>query len=364
MGLVLHDLVRIKLPDRELHNSRMFVDLCENIHIHYRELRIVFSLDEYFEFASILGISTEDARNYLAQNPDYEEGKYGTTVMIAGGPERQLKLLENSPRPNQSTYFANDFAIELQAASVIDEIHVHWRDYRVALSREHFHLIADAFNKGNSELLAFEQTHDYFREPHESRSIEDFSEERAKYKNCPAKTFDEVLVPIGSVKTRFRDIMEEFKPLPQTIDLLRRAFVEGERIAPILLSTEKNGDHIIIDGQHRFYAAKTLDQSHIRCVIVDITFDESDKFRKAEYLLKEFDRETHYRFNTSAFNREFIAHKLGRHYKDHFYKKLKEDKTHRTRAAIFKLRTGVVGIAKHFPCLYEFLKRIRRGFLR
>ena len=348
MGLVLHDLVRRKLPDRELHNSRMFVDLCENIHIHYRELRIVFSLDEYFEFASILGVSTEDARNYLAQNPDYEEGKYKTTLMVAGGPERQLKLLENSPKPNQSTYFANDFAIELQAASVIDEIHVHWRDYRIALSRKHFHLIADAFSKAKSELVAFEQTQDYIREPHEGRSIEDFAQERKRYKKYQTKTVDERLVPISSVKTRFSDIMKEFKPLPQTIELLKCAFVKGERIAPILLSTEANGDHVIIDGQHRFYAAKILGLSHVGCVIADITFDESDKFRKAEYLLKEFDRETQYRFNTSAFNREFIAHKLGKHYKNHFYRKLKKSKVDTAKASVRRLWAAIAVVAKRF----------------
>ena len=78
MGEIKKDLARIKLPDREHHNSRMFIDLCENIHIHYREFRTVFSLDEYFEYAKILEDSTKDVRAYLAQNPDYQEGTYGT----------------------------------------------------------------------------------------------------------------------------------------------------------------------------------------------------------------------------------------------------------------------------------------------
>jgi len=74
MGRAKKELARINLPDREAHNSRMFVDLCENIHIHYREFQIVFSLDEYFEFTDLVARSTEDVRSYLAQNPDYLEG--------------------------------------------------------------------------------------------------------------------------------------------------------------------------------------------------------------------------------------------------------------------------------------------------
>ena len=96
MGTVKLILAETKLRDREKHNSRMFVDLCENIHIHYREYRFVFSLAEYFEFANIISKSTQDVRNYLYQNPAFEEQGYRTTLMIAGGKERQMKFLSSS----------------------------------------------------------------------------------------------------------------------------------------------------------------------------------------------------------------------------------------------------------------------------
>ena len=38
MGSVKLELSKVNLPDRELHNSRMFIDLAENIHIHHREV--------------------------------------------------------------------------------------------------------------------------------------------------------------------------------------------------------------------------------------------------------------------------------------------------------------------------------------
>ena len=43
MGSIKKLLASADLPDRELHHSRMFVDLAENIHIHYREYRLIFS---------------------------------------------------------------------------------------------------------------------------------------------------------------------------------------------------------------------------------------------------------------------------------------------------------------------------------
>jgi hypothetical protein len=212
MGLVRELLAEINLPDREVHNSRMFVDLCENIHIHYREIRIVFSLDEYFEFVDILQKSTADVRNFLAQNPDYKEGVYPTTVMVAGGPGRQRKLLENSPAANKSTYFPNHFAIELQDESVIDEIHVHWRDYRIALNRDHFRRIAQAFADAERKLTAFESSHLYLRKEHPDRTMQSYALERAKYAEEQTRIQGEIDVPLAMIRTKDPDFLATYQP--------------------------------------------------------------------------------------------------------------------------------------------------------
>ena len=346
MGEVLLDLSRVRLPDREAHNSRMFIDLCENIHIHYREFRIVFSLDEYFEFVDILQRSTEDVRNYLAQNPDYEEQKYGTTLMFAGGKERQKKLLENSPQPNRSKYFSNHFGIELQAESVVDEIHVHWRDYRLALPREHFKKIAGAFEVAAQKLEEFEKQHNYERKHHRDRTMEAFEEERRKYKPYETGIVDEATIRLDKVHTRFSDIVNEFNPDSNAIKHLINLYKKDARVFPILLSTEQNGEHHIIDGNHRFFAAKKAGKEQINCIISDITFEQSESFRKAESLLKKFDRETGYKYHTSGFNREFFCYKMGRFYKDHFYRK--------TKVRYFAIRH-----MKTIPGLYRFVKWLK-----
>ena len=66
MGSIKKLLSKTKLPDRELHHSRTFVDLAENIHIHFREYRFVFNLNEFFEFLQTLKKSESDVINYLS----------------------------------------------------------------------------------------------------------------------------------------------------------------------------------------------------------------------------------------------------------------------------------------------------------
>jgi len=319
MGLVKKELARIILPDRESHNSRLFVDLCENIHIHYREFRIVFSLDEYLEFVDVLSRSTEDVRSYLAQNPDYEERRYPTTIMVAGGKEQQRKLLQNSPAPNKSTYFANDFAIELQDESVVDEIHVHWRDYRLALPREHLKPICDAFTQAKAELEAFEAANEYKRRPHRDRTMEDFAREREKYAEHRPGIMGERLLPVSQVRTRYDDGHRTWQPNEDAIAHLVSCYTNNRVVPPIVLSTERNGEHHVIDGNHRLLAVRRAGLTDINCIITDMTFEDSEYFRKAEGYLKKFDEATNFRYNTSGFNRQYFAYRSSRYYTDHFH---------------------------------------------
>lgn len=327
MGKVKLNLDGIQLPDREAHNSRMFVDLCENIHIHYREFRIVFSLDEYFEFVEILTRSTEDVRSYLAQNPDYQEGAYPTTLMVAGGQAQQRKLLQNSPQPNQPFYFARTFAIELQDESVVDEIHVHWRDYRFALPREHFKMIADSFGRAKAQLLQFEAHNDYKRSAHRDRKMSDFTTEAEKYASHKAHIMGEQMVALTEIRTRYETDDEQanaklnWRPNSAAIAHLATCYSSGKAMPPIILSTEANGLHQVIDGNHRLYAARQLGLRQVNCIVMNINFSESEYFRKAEAYLKQFDVQTGYRYNTSGFNRQYFAYRASRYYSDHFHRR-------------------------------------------
>jgi hypothetical protein len=364
VGKVKQQLDGFELPGREAHNSRMFVDLCENIHIHYREFRIVFSLDEYFEFVDILTRSTEDVRSYLAQNPDYREGVYPTTLIVAGGPAQQLKLLQNSPQPNQPVYFSRHFAIELQDQSVVDEIHVHWRDYRLALPREHFKLIADSFARAKAQLLEFEAHNDYQRTAHRDRAMADFATEARTYATHRAHIMGEQMVALADIRNRYdadsgqAATAPTWKPDPAAIAHLVACYASGQAMPPIILSTETNGQQQVIDGNHRLHAARQLGLQQVNCIVMDISFSESEYFRKAEACLKQFDAQTGYRYNTSGFNRQYFAHRASRYYADHFHRR-------RLREIILrnsKLARWMAGLARRGKAaLGPWLHRLRRS---
>jgi len=314
MGEIKKTLISSKLPDRLPHNGRMFIDLCENIHIHYRELRIVFSINEFLEFADIFKRSVEDVRNYLIQNPDYKEQQLKDTIIIAGGNCMQSSYLKNSPQPTQSKYFNNDFSIELQDKNVRDEINVHWRDYRIALPREHLKIIADLFSKAKEHLIEFEKLNPQYTF---KKTIE--VNEKNNFK---ASIQGEQLIEISKIKTRFKDniIPDHITFNLSFFSQLKHQYATNEYVIPIVLSTESNGENHIIDGNHRFFAARESNKDKINCIITDITFDESFELRRVEGMLKDFDKKTNYKYNVSDFNKTYFAYKANKFYSDNFYK--------------------------------------------
>lgn len=319
MGAIKKHLYQTKLPDREMHHSRLFVDLAENIHIHHREFRTVFSLNEYFEFINVLKNSTEDIRNFLTQNKDYQEGVYPTTIVIAGGKERQLQFLKNSPAPNKSAYFANEFSIELQDEFVTDEIHVHYRDFRITLNREHFKIMAKGFMQALSALEEFEKKNTYVRQSHSDRIINDFNANDNEKKDT--EIMGVIKLPTVSIKSNwYKNIMKDWSPNKRAIRLLLKQYAEDGKFFPIVVSTETNGDHLIVDGHHRFYACLKLGVEEVDAIISPLSFQQTEKLRKAKGLLKEFDNDTQYTYCVSAFYKTFLAYSLNQYYRNVFSK--------------------------------------------
>jgi hypothetical protein len=187
MGEIKKILVTRDLPPRELHNSRLFVDLSENVHIHFRELRTVFSVPEFLEHADIISRSARDLKHFLRWHPQYREQENFGNVMVALGAEQQTRPLQKSLAPNQSTYFDDRLQIELQAENVIDEIHIHYRDYRLVMDRENFRALAHAMNEAVDTLAGFLADNAYERVEHPFRKevVEDAYFESRSWQRLP-----------------------------------------------------------------------------------------------------------------------------------------------------------------------------------
>lgn len=348
MGAVKMRLAKRLLKDREAHNSRLFVDLCENIHIHYREYRFVFSLDEFLEFSDILQKSTKDIRNYLLNNPDYKEGKFSDLVMIAGGRQRQMKRLKNSPRPNVSGYLNNDFAVELQEGHVVDEIHIHYRDFRLSVNRENFKELADAFIEARNKLEEFQIHNEYIKTRNPDAEVYDESHVEIK----PSTLAGLQEIEVKNIKSiYFKDIYNDWAADRDYLESLKQDIVQGEYLPPILVSKGDGGLYYIVLGHHRYLAYHELGFKKISCVVLSGTFNDTEKLRKCEVLLKEIDRDTNYEYKLSSFWNDYIAFKFNRHYRNHFKRRLKEYLfkslfSRNTRILARKLLNKVNGIFK------------------
>lgn len=354
MGDVKLYLSKCELPDREKHNSRLFVDLAENVHIHHREYRTVFSVNEFLEYSSIIEDSRSDLINYLENNTNYEESKYPTTIMIAGGRNRQLTFLKNSPTPITSEYYNCDFAIELQEEYVTDEIHIHLRDFRYVCNRETFKLIAKNFNEALNELESFEESNDYIRQKHPDREVSDYNILSKKMTHSLQGTEYVNLTKVNSFW--FENILKEWEPDKNYINQLRKIINSQSEIIPIILSTESDGSHLIIDGHHRFYSYLVEGKKEIPSIITGITFKESEKIRQAEVLLKEFDEANNYRFEMSRFYQKYTAYKLNRFYKNNFTKLLGKN------SFLSKLKRKVMKFLGYGKVVfYKFNERYREG---
>ena len=171
MGRVKKVLGKVRLPDRELHNSRLFVDLGENVHIHFRELRQVFGVEEFFEYADVVARSAEFLKDHLAAHPEYKEWKSFEDGVIALGPEQQTTPLTRSPQPHRSRYFDDRLQIELQSEEVIDHIHVHYRDYRLVMNFKTFRRFAVGMKEALDKLDKFLAAHPYPEKDHPFRKV-------------------------------------------------------------------------------------------------------------------------------------------------------------------------------------------------
>lgn len=171
MGAIKKILSNRELPERELHNSRLFVDLSENIHIHHREIRLMFGKEEFFEFTGIIKESAKEVKRYLKKHPEYKEMEVFDGLMVAGGVERQRTPLKKSPKPHESKYFPNRLQIELQEEKVIDSIHIHYRDYRLVMNIETFRQFANGMKVALDNLEDFLKETEYNQEEHPFRKV-------------------------------------------------------------------------------------------------------------------------------------------------------------------------------------------------
>lgn len=112
MGRIEIILKKKQIPKPEL-NRRLTVELCENVHIHYRNLRLEFTKDEFLYILTMLKSIDENDVNLFHFSPyAYKE------------------LIKDFNLPDE-TYYDNRLQIELQKEG---HCHIHYRNLRIELN--------------------------------------------------------------------------------------------------------------------------------------------------------------------------------------------------------------------------------------
>ena len=97
-----------------------------------------------------------------------------------------MKYLQNSPKPHESNYFNNRLTVELQDEFITDEIHLHYRDFRIAMNRNTFKEFAKSISDANIKLTSFEENNSYNQKKHSDRIVNQ-NEIKVNYNNSNVK---------------------------------------------------------------------------------------------------------------------------------------------------------------------------------
>lgn len=151
MGVTVQNLATRKIGKKSIFDSRLVIELCESTHIHFRNLRIVQSLDDFISTAEAF-VSALD-RWKKRGCPGTGVGQHielcRRKVAIADESDTvQVNLNENLYKKNEGGIFA-------EGAEFFEEdryVHVKIRNLRLEFSIVEFNLIADAFNEAKERL--------------------------------------------------------------------------------------------------------------------------------------------------------------------------------------------------------------------
>lgn len=151
MGHTIEKLSERKIGKKSIFDSRFVIELCEKAHIHYRNIRIVQSLDDFISTAEAFVSALERWKKRgcpgTGKNQHIELCRKKVAI-FDDSDTVQVNLNENLYKKNEGGIFAEG------AEFNEDEkyIHVKIRDFRIELSLSEFNEVADAFKEAQEKL--------------------------------------------------------------------------------------------------------------------------------------------------------------------------------------------------------------------
>lgn len=150
MGRTIDKLSERSIGKKSIFDSRFCIELCEKAHIHYRNIRIVQSLDDFINTAEAF-VSALDRWK--------KRGCPGTAVgQHIELCRRKIAINDESDKIqvnlNENLYKKNEGGIFAEGAEFSDDryIHIKLRDVRIECSLAEFQEICETFKEAQEKL--------------------------------------------------------------------------------------------------------------------------------------------------------------------------------------------------------------------
>lgn len=151
MGMTIEKLANRKVSDKAIFDKRFVVEICEKVHVHYRNLRLLLSLQDFLEIAR--GIKDSLSRWENMGRPEPREGIH---IELCRKQVAQFPLSNDviAVNLNKNLYAENEGKIFAEGADLRDPryIHLKVRDLRVELTLDEFNELAEAVVEAKGKL--------------------------------------------------------------------------------------------------------------------------------------------------------------------------------------------------------------------
>ncbi len=133
MGVILKVLHRNEDLKKPTHRN-LFLDMEENIHIHYRDLRIELSRNEFENIVHTFGLQSAELMEIIKKKK-YQDG------VLPNANRESVTIWTESKLKNDVVFHPQRISLE----ECTDGYHLHLRNYKILLDNDDFATLADAF---------------------------------------------------------------------------------------------------------------------------------------------------------------------------------------------------------------------------
>jgi hypothetical protein len=133
MGVIKKTLYRGNILGKPRHRN-LFLDMEENIHIHYRDLRIELSRGEFEDIASAFAKQAAELQAIIEEKK-YQDGK------LPNANQEDVRIWTESRLKHEVKYHPQRFSLE----ECGDGYHFHYRNYKLLIDQDEFRQIARLF---------------------------------------------------------------------------------------------------------------------------------------------------------------------------------------------------------------------------